>query len=78
MAQITNLKCSAECYVTCDIDTIDGGLGDDEHSESDYGEIHKELQAKIKEHIEPEWAVALNEEKGDGIQEKKVQKKEEY
>lgn len=41
-----NLKCSAQCCMMDNVDGIDGGLGDDEHGESDYGQIHTELQAK--------------------------------
>jgi len=52
-----------------DIDTIDGGLADDGNGESDCGQIDEELSSKIIEDLEREWAVALNEEEGDGIEE---------
>jgi hypothetical protein len=45
-AHSMNLKCSAQCCMMDNVDGIDGGLGDDEHGESDYGQIHTELQAK--------------------------------
>jgi hypothetical protein len=60
-----------------DIDAVDGGLADDGDGESDYGQIDEELAAKIMEDLEREWAVALNEEEGDGIEEEEEQEQEE-
>ena len=60
-----------------DIDAVDGGLADDGDSESDYGQIDEELAAKIMEDLEREWAVALNEEEGDGIEEEEEKEEEE-
>jgi hypothetical protein len=57
-----------------DINAVDGGLADDGDGESYYGQRDEELAAKIMENQEHEWAVALNEEEGDGI---KVDKEEE-
>jgi len=60
-----------------DIDAVDGGLADDGDGESDYGQIDEELAAKIMEDLEREWAVALNEEEGDGIEEEEEEEEEE-
>ena len=60
-----------------DIDAVDGGLADDGDGESDYGQIDEELAAKIMEDLEREWAVALNEEEGDGIEELEEEEEEE-
>jgi len=59
-----------------DIDAVDGGLADVGDSESDYGQIDEELAAKIMEDLEREWAVALNEEEGDGIEEQEEEEEE--
>ena len=59
-----------------DIDAVDGGLADDGDGESDYGQIDEELAAKIMEDLEREWAVALNEEEGDGIEEEEEEEQE--
>ena len=60
-----------------DIDAVDGGLADDGDGESDYGQIDEELAAKIMEDLEREWAVALNEDEGDGIEEEEEEEEEE-
>jgi len=60
-----------------DIDAVDGGLADDGDGESDYGQIDAELAAKIMEDLEREWAVVLNEEEGDGIEEEEAEEEEE-
>jgi hypothetical protein len=60
-----------------DIDAVDGGLADDGDGESDYGQIDEELAAKIMEDLEREWAVALNEEEGDGIEEEEQEQEQE-
>jgi len=52
-------------------------LADDGDGESDYGQIDEELAAKIMEDLEHEWAVALNEEEGDGIEKEKKKEEEE-
>jgi hypothetical protein len=52
-------------------------LADDGDGESDYGQIDEELAAKIKEDLERKWAVALNEEEGDGIEEEEEEEEEE-
>jgi hypothetical protein len=44
-------------------------VGDDGDGESDYGQIHEELTAKIMQDLECEWAVELNKEEGDGFEE---------
>jgi hypothetical protein len=51
------------------IDAVDGGLADHGDCESDYGQIDEELAAQITEDLEHEWAVALNKEEGDSIEE---------
>ena len=60
-----------------DIDAVDGGLAADGDGESDYGQIDEELAAKIMEDQEREWAVALNEEEGDGIEKQEEEEEEE-
>jgi len=60
-----------------DIDAVDGGLADDRDGESDYGQIGEELAAKIMEDLEREWAVALNDEEGDGIEKEEEEQEEE-
>jgi hypothetical protein len=59
-----------------DIDAIDGGLPDGGDSESDYGQIDEELGAEIMEDVEHEWAVALNKEDGNGIEEEEEKEEE--
>jgi len=60
-----------------DIDAVDGGLADGRDSESDYSQIDEELAAKIMEDLKCEWAVAINEEEGDGIKEEEEEEEEE-
>jgi len=60
-----------------DIEAVDGGLADDRDGESDYGQIDEELAAKIVEDLEREWAVALNEEEGNGIEQEEEEDEEE-
>jgi len=60
-----------------DIDAVDGGVADDRDGDSDYGQIDQEMAAKIIEGLEREWAVALNEEEGDGIEEDEEEEGEE-
>jgi hypothetical protein len=60
-----------------DIDAVNGGWADDRDGESDYGQKDEELAAKIMEDLEREWAVALNKEEGDGIQEEEEEEQKE-
>jgi len=60
-----------------DIDAVDGVLADDGDSESDYGQIDEELAGRLMDDLECEWAVVLNEEEGDGIQEEEEEEEEE-
>jgi hypothetical protein len=52
-------------------------LADDGDGESDYGQIDDELAAKIMEDLECEWAVALNEEEGDGMEKEEEEEEKE-
>jgi hypothetical protein len=52
-------------------------LADDGDSESDHGQIDDDLAARIMEDLECEWAVALNEEEGDGIEEEEEEEEPE-
>jgi len=60
-----------------DIDAIHGGLADDGDGESDYGYIDQALAPQIMEDLEREWAMALNKEVGNGIEEEEEEEEAE-
>jgi hypothetical protein len=52
-------------------------LAFDGDGESDHGQKVEALAAKIMEDLESGWAVALDEEEGDGLEEEKAEEEEE-
>jgi len=74
--QVTNLNTMHRIGRPDGIDSVDGGLADDGDSECDHGLIDEDLAAKMMDDLECEWAVALNKDEGDGIEEEEEEEEE--
>jgi hypothetical protein len=59
-----------------DIDAGDCSLANDGDGESDYGQIDEDPAAKIMQNLDCEWAVAIHEKEGDGIENEQTQQHE--